>query len=106
MGLRCFAGDVIATVLFFKYLKGFPWTSQHGIIAIPAFLLPKSFVDGRCGNYADCNCDDSGIHGAHVSALDIYVDDVAKKKGKKLGYITSSAIRSGIESGVLIYRII
>lgn len=66
-------------------LEGSPWTSPHGIIAIPAFSLPKVSWAAVAAimPIAIATIPEST---AHMYQLDIYVNDVAKKKGKKLGY--------------------
>ena len=61
------------------------WTSPHNIIAIPAFSLPRVSLAAVIAimPIAIATIPEST---AHVYQLDIYVKDVARKKGKKLGY--------------------
>ena len=62
-----------------------PWKSPNGILAVPAFSLPKISWAAVAAimPIAIATIPEST---AHMYQLDIYVNDVAKKKGKKLGY--------------------
>ena len=62
-----------------------PWKSPHGIIAVPAFSFPKVSWAAVAAimPIAIATIPEST---AHMYQLDIYVNDIAKKKGKKLGY--------------------
>ncbi len=62
-----------------------PWKSPNGIIAVPAFSFPKVSWAAVAAimPIAIATIPEST---AHMYQLDIYVNDIAKKKGKKLGY--------------------
>ncbi len=62
-----------------------PWKSPNDILAVPAFSLPKISWAAVAAimPIAIATIPEST---AHMYQLDIYVNDVAKKKGKKLGY--------------------
>lgn len=96
--LGALAGCAVAAVLLFvnkdldlfrsmsaAALADSPWKSAHDIIAVPAFSLPKVSWAAVAAimPIAIATIPEST---AHMYQLDIYVNDVAKRKGKKLGY--------------------
>lgn len=66
-------------------LSGSLWTSAYNIIAVPAFSLPKASLAAVLAimPIAIATIPEST---AHVYQLDIYVNNVAEKKGKKMKY--------------------
>ncbi|MDD2362575.1 MAG: solute carrier family 23 protein [Oscillospiraceae bacterium] len=92
-------GCVVAAVIFaiggadFNLFRAMPeaaisrsiWTSPGNIIAVPAFSLPRYSLAAVIAimPIAIATIPEST---AHVYQLDIYVNDLEKKKGKKIGY--------------------
>ncbi len=91
LGAAC--GCVAAALFYFGGINLFRTISDEslnslasfGPFAVPAFTLPKFSLNALVGimPIAIATIPEST---AHMYQLDIYVNDVAKKKGKKMGY--------------------
>ncbi len=102
-------GCVVAAVIFavgggdFNLFRGMPeaaissslWTSPGNIIAVPAFTLPRYSLAAIIAimPIAIATIPEST---AHVYQLDIYVKDLEKKKGKKLGYSMANLLHKNL----------
>ncbi len=83
--IGCFAAFIIKLATGVDLFKVLPATSNSGIFALPVFTLPKPswFAVAAIMPIAIATIPEST---AHIFQLDIYVNDLAKKKGSNKVY--------------------